>query len=225
MFKKLFLFSGLCISLLLVLNCIGNSIVDFIQIPTASGDAEAHSMLLSHAIWYLIVGLLSLGALIPATIMAITRIKNGNTLIVPSILLAGSSFILLLAMTIIGGQLTARIVGANLKEIEAYNTARAAYESVKNKNRIQIVGANIAVRIIGYIFSFFSPLTACALSVLSFFDFDKNVTSKAEAPKKAKANNGSVNLERMKELKDLYDSGALDEEEFKELKRKELNIL
>ena len=220
MFKKLFLFSGLCISLLLVLICIGNSIVDFIELPTASGDAETHGMLLCHAIWYLIAGLLCLGALIPAIIIAIKRFKDGKSLTAPSILLAVSSLALFLTMAIIGGQLTAKIVGVYEKEIAAYTATQ-----VNAARNIKAIEASIGVQIISYIFSFFAPVAACTFSVLAFFDFDKNVTAKVEAPKKAKAKNGSVNLERIKELKDLYDSGALDEEEFKELKRKELNTI
>ena len=185
-----------------------------------SGDAETHGMFLCHAIWYLIAGLLSLGALIPAIIIAIKRFKNGKSLMAPSILLAVSSFALFLTMAIIGGQLTAKIVGVYEKEIAAYTATQ-----VNAARNIKAIEASIGVQIISYIFSFFAPVAACTFSVLAFFDFDKNVTAKVEAPKKAKAKNGSVNLERIKELKDLYDSGALDEEEFKELKRKELNTI
>lgn len=224
MFKKIILFSGLCISLLLVLTCIGNSIVDFIELPSASGDAETHGMLLCHAIWYLIAGLLSLGALIPAIIIAIKRFKNGKSLMAPSILLAVSSFALFLTMAIIGGQLTAKIVGIYEKEIETYTAAQASTNPNVARS-IQVIESSIGIQVIGYIFSFFTPLAACTFSVLAFFDFDKNVTSKVETTEKVAQKNGSVNLERIKELKDLYDSGALDEEEFKELKRKELNTI
>ena len=207
-------------ALLLALSCLRDSIVNFIELPTASGDAESSGLLLSYAIWYLIVALASFGALIPAIIIGIIRMRNGKSLMAPSILLAVVSPILLLAMTIIGGVTTGKIIETYQKLIEEYTSSA----NINYMKQIDYCERVIGAQIVGYVFSFFSPLVACALSVLSFFDFDKNPMPRTEAPKKASKASGYIDLERIKELKALFDSGALDEEEFKTLKSKELNI-
>ena len=207
MVKKVILFSGFIVATILSIICLRDSINHFVANDYSGGGEQ-----LRYAIYYLLFFVCSMALIVVGVISAIKDIKENRDGLMSKICLISTCALLVLGVQTLYSVIIAR-------EIQDYKDSVAAlspYISLNPayKELYEIIRHSYIQDLVTYGFSFFPTLTLLVLSILSFEGSHKE--------KSPKGNSNEVDLNKIKELKNLYDLGALSEDEYKALKEKEL---
>ncbi|MBP5091178.1 MAG: SHOCT domain-containing protein [Bacilli bacterium] len=210
--KKIFLFAGNIIAMLSALDCLILSISAF-----TSNGAAPDSALLANAIFYLIFFLL-IGALSGFSFaFTVYSFKKDVDLGIASGLLTAAASVMLVGIQI--------LLGVNYgKAVDTLDKALKSLPKNSQAAATEIYESQTSVLTLQFVYSFVAPLLTMALAILSFFKFGACPScEKASSPKDVKTPKASGDaLQRLKDLKELFDSGVLNEEEFKAMKETEL---
>lgn len=205
MVKKVLLFLGSFILLLFSFDYLAITINYFIN-----------GVVIILPVLKLVIALVVMGLSIPALVMA-AKSLNHETKCVPAgvLLVIAASFNLLFNQLLDGFIL----VMSNASYSAAIMDAGGSGEIASQLER------TIIANTMSYIMSFTPATMMLVIAILSLaLKSASKASNNSSSLIKNKPENGDASLERIKKLKEMFDSGVLSEEEYKELKMRELGF-
>lgn len=215
-YKKMFLFLGSILVLLIGMLCTSTAITSFIYSTTT----EIRS--------FITQGIVNTIFAVPLLVLGIIIIVNSIKAFKQKIDLKIPSILLIICAGIIAFRLIYESVylGQNIKSY--YDTYCNPYVQSRSedsmKEGIRFFVCYTIAATINYLVKLIETGLVILFAILTLVKKDINQEIvENKAPKKGKKSNPENTLVRIKELKELLDSGAITEDEFKELKEKELS--
>ena len=160
--KKVFLFAGTVIALVLAVSYLTSAINYFILMEFANNSSDV----ISYAILYLIFAIAIFAAGGIAFAITLKSFKKETSLLAPAILLAVCAAIVLFGHQTVYGVMV-------VKSVKSYQEQINNPMYVFDEQIINLYKAQIKTTVISYAISFVEGLTLTALAVLSFINFDK----------------------------------------------------